>query len=87
MKDDQVDGLEEDRGGFLGLFDVFAHVGRDCWCSRGLCRISDVHPLIQGKLENLNVQAFACTHFTPSRCVQHWGVMREKVFFIIIYDN
>ena len=38
MKDDQVDGLEEDRGGFLGLFDVFAHVGRDCWCSRGSCR-------------------------------------------------
>ena len=35
MKYDRGDGLSEDRGGFLGLLDSFARVGRDPWCSRG----------------------------------------------------
>ena len=35
MKDDQGIGLTEGWGGFLGLIDGLAHVGRDPWCSRG----------------------------------------------------
>ena len=31
-------GLIEGRGGFLVLLDVFTHVGRDPWCSRGFFR-------------------------------------------------
>ena len=31
-------GMTEVQGGFLGLIDVFAHVGRDLWWSRGPCR-------------------------------------------------
>ena len=30
--------MTEGRGGFFGLLNVFAHVGRESWCSRGLCR-------------------------------------------------
>ena len=30
--------LSEGRSGFLGLLDVFTHVGRGPWCSRGPCR-------------------------------------------------
>ena len=33
-----VGGLTEFHGGFLGLLDVFTHVGRETWCSRVTCR-------------------------------------------------
>ena len=35
MKDDWVNGLAEDWGGFLGLLGGFSHVGREPCCSRG----------------------------------------------------
>ena len=35
MKDDRGDDLAEVWGGFLGILDVLAHVGRDTWCSKG----------------------------------------------------
>ena len=38
MKDDWGDGLSEDRGGFLGLLDGFAHVGRGTCCIMAPCR-------------------------------------------------
>ena len=38
MKDYQGYGLAEDRGGFLGLLNSFAHVGCVTWYSRGLRR-------------------------------------------------
>ena len=31
-------GLTDGRGVFLGLLDVFTHVDREPWCSRGPCR-------------------------------------------------
>ena len=45
-EDDQVDGLAEDRGSFLGLLDSFAHVGREPWCSKAPRRAL-VAPIIQ----------------------------------------
>ena len=50
--------MTEGRGGFLGLLDVFAHVGCEPWCSRGrvwtrLRKFSDGQPLLQGRLEAL----------------------------------
>ena len=38
MNDDWFDGLLEDWGSFLGLFDCFAHVGSEPLCSRGTHR-------------------------------------------------
>ena len=32
-----VYGLSEGQGGFMGLLDGLAHVGREPWCSRGPC--------------------------------------------------
>ena len=37
-ENDQGGGMTEDWGGFLVLLDVFSHVGREPWCSRGACR-------------------------------------------------
>ena len=31
-------GMIEGWGGFLGIFDFFAHICREPWCSRSLCR-------------------------------------------------
>ena len=36
----------------------------------------DGQPLIQGKLAARNGHALAFTHFTPDRCVHHWGIVR-----------
>ena len=33
-------------------------------------------PLVQGRLAAWHGQALACTHFTPGRCVQLWGIVR-----------
>ena len=41
-----------------------------------LRKLSDGKPLVQGKLAARNGQALACTHFTPTRYVQHWVVVR-----------
>ena len=41
-----------------------------------LRQFSDGQPLVQGQLSDQNIQALACTHFAPSRCVQHWGIVR-----------
>ena len=81
MKDEQGYGLTEGWGGFLGILNVLAHVGRETWCSRGrlgprLWKFSDGKPLVQGQLEDWHGQALAFTHFTPGICVHHWGIVR-----------
>ena len=38
MENDRGDGMIEGGGGFLGLLNIFAHVGPEPWCSRGPCR-------------------------------------------------
>ena len=43
-----------------------------------LQKFPDGQPLVQGQLANRNVQALDCMHFTPSRCIQHWGVVKGK---------
>ena len=38
MEDEQVDGLADDWGGFLGLLSGFTYVGCEPWCIRALYR-------------------------------------------------
>ena len=81
MEYDRGDVLTEGRGGFLGLLNGLACVGHEPWCSMGPCRgpvaaISDVQPLVQGRLAAGHGQALACTHFTPRLYVKHWGIVR-----------
>ena len=42
-----------------------------------LRKLSDGQPLVQGKFAARHGQVLACTHFTPSRIVQHWVVVRS----------
>ena len=41
-----------------------------------LQQFSDGQPLVQGLLADRHGQALACTHLTPVRCIQHWGIGR-----------
>ena len=54
----------------VGLVVLWPHAGP--W----LRQLSYGQPLVQGRLAAWHEQALACTHFTPGRCVQHWGIMR-----------
>ena len=41
-----------------------------------LRQFPDGQPLAQGQLAAHNGQALDCTHFMPSRCIEHWVIVR-----------